>query len=770
MNELREGLKKFFSFDTFLEGQDHVIEQVYKGDDICVVMPTGAGKSLCYQLPALVRPGYTVVISPLIALMKDQVDALKNKGIAAEYINSTQSQSMQNAILMQAQQGMIKLLYVAPERMRSQAFRDLLKDYPPESLVVDEAHCISQWGHDFRPDYTRLGESAEKLGIKQICAFTATATPRVREDIKKQLHRPAMDVVVTGFARPNLSLSIEDCSKKDQKLEKIRELMEDRKPTIIYCATRKAVEEVMDGLSVRGYHGGMSDKDRNDAQDYFLYDPNPVLAATNAFGMGIDRADIRQVIHYNFPGAIEAYYQEVGRAGRDGEQSTCVLLFSFADRYTHEFLIDLNNPDEAIIKSTWDTLRKMCRDTGENHFEMTLSELAESIPKAKGDQQLSGVMKELEKSNYIRRGFRQENTGKMGFAKSREELLADFPTAKTQRAIFIHRFLDRYGESLMNGAMIDISYYQMCAITGLKPEQVKRVVNALKGDQISWEPPFSGRSFEVLSQDELEIDFSGLRKRRESEIERLDEMISYVHTRDCRQDYLIKYFGADDSTWRCGTCDRCQPASGTGGEYRRLTEVETRQALRLMEAVDNFSGYLGLSKIAMLVTGSRDASIIGSRLKDSDHYGCLDMLDQSHVRELLQSLEGKGLVKRTKDKYPVLKVTTMGHEFIERPKALEIMVPGKKKRIKREPSRATAAIQRKKKVEGGDLYEEMRQLRNQLAKRDDVEPWLVLSNAALKALEDEKPADLEAFRKIKGIGDYRAARYGKDFLGLIAGK
>ncbi|WDE97657.1 RecQ family ATP-dependent DNA helicase [Lentisphaera profundi] len=636
--------------------------------------------------------------------------------------------------------------------------------------MVDEAHCISQWGHDFRPDYTRLGEMAQKLGIKQICAFTATATPRVRDDIKTQLRRPEMDVVVTGFARPNLSLMVEECSKKDKKLEKIRELLEDRKPTIIYCSTRKAVEEVMDGLSIRGYHGGMSDRDRNDAQDYFLYDSNPVLAATNAFGMGIDRADIRQVIHYNFPGAIEAYYQEVGRAGRDGEQSTCVLLFSFADRYTHEFLIDLNNPDEAMIRSTWLTLVNMCKRTGENYFEMTLGELAEMIPKAKGEQQLSGVMKELEKKNYIRRGFRQENTGKMGFAKSREQLLADFPTPKTQRAIFIHRFLERHGDTMMNGAMIEISYYQMCSITGLKPEQVKRVVNALKGDQVLWEPPFSGRSFEVLSDGALDIDFSGLKKRRDSEVERLDEMISYVQTRDCRQDYLIKYFGADDSSWRCGTCDRCQPASGTGGEYRRLSEVETKQVLRLMEAVENFSGYLGLSKIAMLVTGSRDASIVGSRLKDSDHYGCLDMMDQSHIRELLQSLEGKGLVKRTKDKYPVLKITTMGSEFIERPKALELMVPSKKKRIKREPSRAIEAIQRKQKIEGGDLYEELRQLRNELAKRDDVEPWLVLSNAALKALEDGKPVDLDGFRKIKGVGDYRAARYGKDFLELIASK
>jgi ATP-dependent DNA helicase RecQ len=770
MTELLEGLKKYFSFDGFLEGQDEVIRRVYEGEDICVVMPTGAGKSLCYQLPALVRPGYSVVISPLIALMKDQVDALQAKGISAEFINSTQTSREQQEIIQRTAAGQIKLLYAAPERMRAQSFRDLLHNCPPTSLVVDEAHCISQWGHDFRPDYTRLGEVAAKFEIPQICAFTATATPRVRDDIKKQLKREDMSVVVTGFARPNLSLRAVERGSKKAKLDEIRNLIAERKPTIIYCATRKAVDEVASELGVRAYHGGMSDRDRNDAQDYFLHDSNPVLAATNAFGMGIDRADIRQVIHYNFPGALEAYYQEVGRAGRDGEQSTCTMLFSWSDRYIHEYLIDMNNPDEQVIRSTWDTLRHLRKTTGESYFEMTLSELAEQVPGAKGDQQLSGVMKVLEKDGYIRRGFRQENFGRLGFMLNREELLEVFPEPKTQRAIFIHRVLANLGDAVLNEASVEVSYLQLSAMTGLKHEQLLRVLGALKDDYLDWTPPFAGRGFEVCLDEDLNIDFSSMRAKRESEASRLDEMISYMKTKTCRQDYMIRYFGQSDSGWRCGTCDNCGPGTA---DYKatQLSPLEVRHITRLLQVVKNFSGYLGLTKIAMLASGSRDASIMNSRLKDSDDYACLDMLDQSYLRELLSSLEGKGFVERTKDKYPTLKITDAGLSFLERPKRIDLHMPTSKetKRIKR--SSQGEALKAKKPpvaTEAKDLYDALRQMRNELAAKDGVEPWLVLSNASLQAIAEEKPTDLNSFKKLKGIGDYRAARYGKQFLKALS--
>ena len=768
MTELLEGLKKYFSFDAFLEGQDQVIQRVYDGEDICVVMPTGAGKSLCYQLPALVRPGYSVVISPLIALMKDQVDALQAKGISAEFINSTQTPRQQQEIIQRTAAGDVKLLYAAPERMRAQSFRDLLHNCPPTSLIVDEAHCISQWGHDFRPDYTRLGEVAAKFDIAQICAFTATATPRVRADIKKQLQRNDMSVVVTGFARPNLSLKALERGSKKAKMDEIRKLIADRKPTIIYCATRKAVDEVSTELGVRAYHGGMNDNDRNAAQDYFLNDPTPVLAATNAFGMGIDRADIRQVIHYNFPGALEAYYQEVGRAGRDGEQSECIMLFSWSDRYIHEYLIDMNNPDEHVIRSTWDTLRSMRQTTGQTHFEMTLNELAERVPGAKGDQQLSGVMKVLEKNGYIKRGFRQENTGTLGFKISRDELLQAFPEPKTQRAIFIHRMLASLGELALDGAQVEIGYNQMCAMTGLKHDQLLRVLGALKVDHLNWTPPFSGRSLEVILDEDLNVDFTTLRSKRESEADRLDEMISYMKTKTCRQDYMIRYFGQSDSGWRCGSCDNCGPGASQS-ENRQLSPLEVRHITRLLQLVKNFSGYLGLTKMAMLAAGSRDASIMNSHLKDSDDYGCLDMLDQSYLRELLNTLEGKGFVERTKDKYPTLTITNLGLEFVERPKRIDLLMPEPKetKRIKR----STQGEALKKKVTPSpaskNLYEALRQVRNELAARDAVEPWLVLSNASLSLIADEKPSDLNAFKKIKGIGDYRAARYGKDFLQAV---
>ncbi|MCB1124249.1 MAG: RecQ family ATP-dependent DNA helicase, partial [Verrucomicrobiae bacterium] len=294
----RDALKKQFGLDAFRYPQEEIVESILNKKDTLVIMPTGGGKSLCYQLPAVLLPGVTLVISPLIALMKDQVDALKAKGIPAEMINSSQSWAQQQEILKRLGTGELKLLYIAPERFRARSFTNSLKGVDISLVAVDEAHCISQWGHDFRPDYLRLGEALEFLGHPLCAAFTATATPEVQEDIRQNLRLRDPQSFVSGFSRPNLTFTIRKPKTKLQKYTRIRTLIDRHKTGIIYCATRKSVEEVSAWLNEDGqehviYHGGLSDVERDQAQNKFIQREIGVAVATNAFGMGIDRADIR---------------------------------------------------------------------------------------------------------------------------------------------------------------------------------------------------------------------------------------------------------------------------------------------------------------------------------------------------------------------------------------------------------------------------------------------------------------------------------------------
>ncbi len=369
-----KALKQYFGFDGFLDSQDVVVDKILAGDDGLVVLPTGGGKSLCYQLPALCLAGVTIVVSPLIALMKDQVDALQQKGIAATMINSTLSPSEQGERISRMRAGEYKLVYVAPERFRSEYFMSVLAEIEIALFAIDEAHCLSQWGHDFRPDYMRLGAALESAGSPQCVAFTATATAVVRQDILSVLKLRNPFELVSGFARPNLSLSITPTEKHSVKYKRIREIVAQQKTGIIYCATRKRVEEVAEmlhdwGISCIAYHGGMSDEERERTQNAFIHRKADVAVATNAFGMGIDRSDVRFVVHFEVPGSVEAYYQEAGRAGRDGEAAVCELFFNHADTRTQEFFIDGVNPSYTEICKVYQFLLNQADD----NFELRLS-------------------------------------------------------------------------------------------------------------------------------------------------------------------------------------------------------------------------------------------------------------------------------------------------------------------------------------------------------------------------------------------------------------
>jgi ATP-dependent DNA helicase RecQ len=355
---LDDALHRHFGLSAFRPGQREAVTAVLRGRELVAVMPTGAGKSLCFQLPALLLDGLTIVVSPLIALMKNQVDVLRARGIAAAALHSALPPGERAAAESDLAAGRLRLLYVAPERLGSPAFRAALKAARPARLVIDEAHCISQWGHDFRPDYRRLGPLRAELGVPA-AAFTATATPEVRSDIAAQLGMADPMELVTGFERPNLTVSVEQCRTRQDKAAALDRLIADvGTPGIVYASTRKNVELWAEHLAARGlragcYHAGLGDEARHRVQDDFLAGRVDVIAATNAFGMGIDKADIRFVAHADLPGSVEAYYQEAGRAGRDGKPARCVLLFSAADVRTQEFFLAGSNPSPALFRQVW---------------------------------------------------------------------------------------------------------------------------------------------------------------------------------------------------------------------------------------------------------------------------------------------------------------------------------------------------------------------------------------------------------------------------------
>ncbi|MFC0215553.1 DNA helicase RecQ [Paenibacillus chartarius] len=345
LTQAQQLLKQYYGYSSFRPGQEQIIRSILAGRDTLGIMPTGGGKSICYQVPALLHQGLTLVVSPLISLMKDQVDALGALGIPAASINSTLTGTEVGRTLRDAENGRLRLLYVAPERLESEWFRERVRELNVAMVAVDEAHCVSQWGHDFRPSYTAIAPFLRSLPKRPIvAAFTATATPEVKHDIAGLLELERPEIVITGFARDNLGLHI---LRGENKRDYITRYVQahTHQPGIIYAATRREVEDVYEmlrkkGVAVGKYHAGMTDDERSAAQEAFLYDDIRVMVATNAFGMGIDKSNVRYVIHHNMPKNMEAYYQEAGRAGRDGEPGECILLFGAQDILTQKFFIE----------------------------------------------------------------------------------------------------------------------------------------------------------------------------------------------------------------------------------------------------------------------------------------------------------------------------------------------------------------------------------------------------------------------------------------------
>jgi ATP-dependent DNA helicase RecQ len=664
-----ESLLPRFGLACFRPGQREVIETVLAGQDCLCVMPTGGGKSLCYQLPALAQPGVTLVVSPLIALMKDQVDQLQARGLSATYINSTLDAAEQHARLQAMAAGEYPLVYVVPERFRSPRFLEAVRAARLRLLAVDEAHCISQWGHDFRPDYARLGRFRAMLGMPPTIALTATATATVRQDIIELLNLRAPRVFVTGFVRPNLRYEVQLPYGKGRKERILGDFLSNTSGSgIVYASSRKRCEEVADFIQTTArrtavvYHAGLPPEERRTAQDRFMQGQSEIVVATTAFGMGIDKPDVRFVVHYNLPGTLEGYYQEAGRAGRDGLPSRCLLLYTYGDRRIQEFFIESAYPARDVVEKVYDHLRRIDSDL----IELTQQEIKASLGLQISPEGVGACEQLLEEAGVLERLESRENMARVKLDSDLPTLVDLLPRqAKTQRRLL--QAIERFVGSVRH-EWVDIPPRELLAALETDSASLSRTLRELRNlKTFDYIPPFRGRAIRMFVRDKpfdaLSLDFKTLEERKEAEYEKLNRMIAFAETSRCREREILAYFGQEDAE-PCGRCDNCQrrglgrregarttasdidspvtePAAGGDHLREEVTAIsdELLEVVRkVLSGVARTRGRFGKHIIAQMLCGSNNAKIKRFGLQRLSTYGLLSHFKQDEVVEILDAL------------------------------------------------------------------------------------------------------------------------------------
>jgi ATP-dependent DNA helicase RecQ len=664
-----------FGLESFRPGQRQVIDAVQEGRDVLCVMPTGGGKSLCYQLPTLARPGITLVISPLIALMKDQVDGLQRLGIAARLINSTLSLAQQDEVMESMVRGEVELVYVAPERLRNGRFLETIAKSNVSLLAVDEAHCVSEWGHDFRPDYARLGSVRQRyLNHLQTIALTATATPTVRDDVSSLLCLNDPAVFVTGFSRTNLHFGVTQCKTDSEKEKSLAAYVRRQNGAgIVYAATRKACESVGEQLGkstnqqVGVYHGGMDPESRRAVQEQFMSGELDAIVATNAFGMGIDKADIRYVAHYNMPGTLEAYYQEAGRAGRDGDASDCRLFFSYQDRYIQEFFIENRYPSRDTVKKVYEYL--LSRE--EDPIELTLEQVRKAID-ADSAEAVGTSETLLAKAKVLRRLDSSQNQMVVRIDSNATTLLDYLPREAKLRRKVLSAIEKIVGDRREDDVFVRPS--RLMQLADVSREQLARTLRELSRlKTFDYVPPFRGRAVHIVQRDlpfeKLEIDFDELARRKAAEYEKLEAVIGFARTGGCRQRVILDYFGDPDSQ-DCENCDRCAAASKNASEphplTKQLSETEFRAFLCgirvILSGVTRMHGRFGKNLVAQMLCGSQNKRMSQWKLQRLSTYGMLSEMKQSQLTKIIEAMIEHGMVEQREvdQRRPTIDMTRFG--------------------------------------------------------------------------------------------------------------
>jgi ATP-dependent DNA helicase RecQ len=572
--QLAAELKRHFGFSSFRAGQLEVIRSVLEGQPTLAVMPTGGGKSLCYQLPAMLLPGIAVVVSPLIALMKDQVDALEARGIPATFVNSSLAERERQDRSAAIAAGTYKLVFLAPERFRSPRFLAVLKRTPISLFAVDEAHCISQWGHDFRPDYARLGEARALLQAPRTLALTATATPDVRRQICEALRLENPRVFVAALDRPNLMLEVAKVRGRREKVSHLLELAREGSG-IAYVATRREAERIAGELGANGvrslcYHAGMSDAERRATQEAFLQSHDTVVVATSAFGMGVDKPDVRFIAHVEIPRSIEAYYQEIGRAGRDGAPAIARLLFNHGDVFLQQRMIVSSCPDEILLRDLW---RHLSHARATPDAPASLAALCGAR-----ESQAAAAIRLLEEAGHLER-----------IAPNRKRLVIELlrplametldPRARAQRAVAgaLGRLLPRSG-----GEEAEVDLDELAAASELSPDAARRALIALESSgALFFRQMQAERQLRVvdpgLPPERLRVDLRQVLWQKQHALGLLRQMTRYAYARSCRRQMLLRHFG-ETAAGTCAGCDNCREHPVRARPPRRAGAPGSREA------------------------------------------------------------------------------------------------------------------------------------------------------------------------------------------------
>lgn len=743
---LKSALKKYFNLENFRESQEEIIQDIINKKNVLAIMPTGAGKSLLYQLPSLLCNTYSIIISPLISLMQDQVESLNKQNVRAAYINSSLDSQEIRKVLSQLNDGKIKMLFVAPEKLDNPFFVEQIKQTNPTYLFIDEAHCISQWGHNFRPSYRNIKMFADSLGIENISAFTATATPDVKTDIIKQLNLIEPSIYSLGFKRENLELIVS--TSKDKK-EKVLELVNNKQSAIIYTSTRKNAEQLTEFLKLKNvnaeyYHAGQSTGLRTIIQNDFISNNIKVIVATNAFGMGIDKPDVRLVIHYNIPGSIENLYQEFGRAGRDGKNAKVVLFYSKKDIGLQEFFIRNNHPNFEQVKLCYDAIcnyHKIALNfKPETQFEIdsNIEELLRRNSISKNI--LISSMNILESGGYIQQSPPSMNkrTVKFHFTKDKlKEHIKKLSNTSLKDLLLV--FVKIYGSKIFSQqTTINFSVIQnhyKFSTTNID----NQLRHLFKLGIIQYNQPSFNIRFKFLTEriksDRLIFNNSKTNKQLENSLNKLSLIEDYVFTSDCRFKFILNYFGEGENNYKCGKCDNCNSGTSITEDKNYISEI-------IIRTLQEYKGGLSTSRMLGILSGKSKAIVA----KSISTYGSCTHYKNEEIEKYFEILVKQNIIKNFQ-----------GNLHLSKEYNLEL-----------EPSDKIDTNEQIFEYENSlELFNNLREERKRFAKKFNQNPEIICSNEILKDLSKQQPTLPSEIMSVPGFTQRMYNKIGEDFLELI---